>query len=738
MRRALLLLPLASLAPSIARADEPPPKAPPPTTVPETDGATGSKKDPEVTEVRVIGERADSLQRLPGSGTVIKNEEIKRAAPVEASEMLRRVPGVQVRQDYGAGGRMDVSIRGLDAGRSRRVLLLEDGVPISINPYSEPDLYHTPAIERYRAVEIVKGSGNILFGPQTLAGTINFITLAPPERRTLVFDYDNGTYGYGRAVGIYGDRVGETAWVVQIVHRRGDGFRGLPFESTSGLAKVRFETNDGGTATLKLGFHRDDAGADDVGLTQGMYARDPRRPTISPNSALVLNRYDASLIHEQRLGDRSKLKTLVYGYRTDRLWRRQEYTRSGAPGEAYERIVGDTAVRDGAIYFKNTAAILDREYDVLGVEPRIEHRADTGPVSHTFDLGGRLLRETAHYQTRQASSPRSDAGSLDFEERHTGTAVAAYLQDRIAFRPDLLVTPGVRVEHLAFERRITRQDTGNGPADTDVRGERSVTGFIPGVGMIYGSKKNHVFGGMHLGFAPPRVTSAINPRGLPTETKADESMSYEIGTRTTPLAWTHLEVTGFLSNFNNQVIVNTQPGADSNLIDAGATRIFGAESAARAEIGRALRLPLTVDLGARYTYSRASFRYGATAGNLLPYAPLHSFNTNVDVEHATGLGGQVAYAYVSEQFTDAINTVSPDVTGRVGELDARHLVDATIHYRHKASGISLRLTGKNLLDQTYVIARRPEGIFTGPYRQILVGLRWEYEAKPDSGNLARR
>ena len=33
----------------------------------------------------------------------------------------------------------------------------------------------------------------------------------------------------------------------------------------------------------------------------------------------------------------------------------------------------------------------------------------------------------------------------------------------------------------------------------------------------------------------------------------------------------------------------------------------------------------------------------------------------------------------------------------------------------------------NVLDTTYVIARRPEGIFPGPYRQLLAGVRWEFE-----------
>ena len=88
---------------------------------------------------------------------------------------------------------------------------------------------------------VVKGSGNILFGPQTLAGTINFLTLAPPENQRATVDVDAGTYGYLRALGHYGDRIGEVRYIVQVLHRRGDGFRGLPFDSTNALALDKLE-----------------------------------------------------------------------------------------------------------------------------------------------------------------------------------------------------------------------------------------------------------------------------------------------------------------------------------------------------------------------------------------------------------------------------------------------------------------------------------------------------------------
>src|SRR5262249_22077577 len=134
---------------------------------PPSEGVAAPKPEEKDIEVRVIGNRADSLQKIPGSGTVISSKDLKRADPYNSAEMLRRVPGVQVREDFSGGSRLDISIRGLESGRGRRILMLEDGVPMSLNPYIEPDMNYAPTIERYRAIEVVKGSGNILFGPQT-------------------------------------------------------------------------------------------------------------------------------------------------------------------------------------------------------------------------------------------------------------------------------------------------------------------------------------------------------------------------------------------------------------------------------------------------------------------------------------------------------------------------------------------------------------------------------------------
>ncbi len=710
-------------APEAPKADPPdrdPPKAPPPPPEHEPEPA---KKEPP--EVRVLGDRADALQRIPGSGTVISAQEIQRANPSDVAEVLRRAPGVQVRQEYSGGMRLDIGVRGLDPGRSRQVLVLEDGIPIAANPYGEPDIFYLIAVERVRAIEVVKGSGNILFGPRTIGGVINFLTLTPPATPQAVMDVEGGNGKYIRGLARYGDTFGSARYVVQALHRRADGFQSEPYNSTDLMGKVAFDTSDKGEAIVKVGFHDDSAVSPTVGLTRQMFITDPRRPTFAPGDQANMRRYEVSLIHDQRFSEKTKLRTLLYAYANTRSWRRGTFDRTPQPGAAYDRIVGDPSVPNAAIYFTGTNGIQDWSYQVAGVEPRLEHRFETGTIGHTVDIGARLLGETASYQLSVGETPTSLAGALNGDERHRTVAFAGYFQDRIAVLENLLVTPGIRVEHADFHQLILRRTDATGGHDVSIPGDKSVTGVIPGAGAVYGSRDANVFAGVHYGWGPPRVADSFGVNGTPKAVSAEESINYEIGARAFFKKWLRAETTGFYSTFTNQVVSGGPVGAA--LVDGGPTEHIGVESAAVAGIGKALKWATIVDLTARYTFARATFSEGAFNGKLVPYAPLHTFSTNVDVEHPVGIGGQVAWTHVESQFSDFADTVAANASGEFGQIPSYDSIDATAHYRHKPTGLTFKLTVKNLLDTPYIAARRPQGIDVKGFRQIFLGLRWEYE-----------
>ncbi len=700
------------------------------TAATNTEASPPSKSPSDIVEVSVFGRRDDALQKIPGSGTLVGAKEIRRAQPNDAGELLRRVPGLHVRPEEGMGMRLNLGMRGLDPTRSRQVLVLEDGMPVSINPYGEPDLYYSVPVDRIRAIEVVKGSGSILFGPQTIGGVVNFVTVTPPDKPEWTLDAQYGQRNYLKLFGLYGGSAADGAarYVVQLSRRQGDGIRGFEFGTTDFLGKVAIATSDKSDATVKVAVYDEFSRSTYVGLSQSMFELDPRRPTIAPHDSFYVRRYDASITHEYRASEATRIRTFVYGYITNRAWRRQDYDREELPGMAYERIVGDRSTPGGAVYFRDTATTRDRKYEVLGIEPRLEHRFFTGKVRHTLTTGVRLHAETAERLQYLDEFATSNAGALQSEEFHRTYAFAAYVQDRLAFRDDLLVTPGVRVETMDSLRHVRRTNQGGPPRDVWIRGESANTAIMPGIGMVGGTPKLNVFGGVHVGYSPPRVTAAIATNGADAGLDAEQSTNFELGVRLAKPQWLRAELTGFVMNFRNQIVTGSlASGQQSELVNGGQTLHGGAESSVSLGIGQAFKLPLTLDLAVRYTFSKATYRSGPFDGNRLPYAPLHTASLSLNAEHKIGLGGEIAWTYVSDQFADENNTIAVDPTGRLGLLPAYNVVDVNVRYRHAKTGLGALVTVKNALDQVFVATRLPDGIHTGGFRQVNFGLRWDHK-----------
>jgi Fe(3+) dicitrate transport protein len=754
MKRSLFVLGAVLAWPAAAGAQDaasPPAAAPPePTAADPAPAAQATPPAKEPVEVRIIGSKADSLQKIPGSGQIITAKEIQNAQPYDAAEMLNRVPGITARQEQEGGARLDIGVRGLDPGRSRNLLVLEDGIPMSLNPYAEPDLYIAPQIERMRGIEVLKGSGSILFGPSTIGGVINFLTINPPARQTAAVQADYGSFNYKRGLVQYGDTFGSARYVIQGSYKAGDGFEALSFQTADVFTKVAIDTSKTGQAILKLGFHDDSTYADDIGLTREMFAQNPGQASLAPYDWMHQRRYAASLIHEERIGDSTTIRTLIYAYETQRHWRRQNWERTpynpddppAGTSAGFQRFEGDFSVPGAGIFFLDSDTILDRTYDVAGIEPRLESRFTTGSVGHKLEYGARVLGETAEYQQSNGGLYDSNSGAVQEQETHRTVAEATYVQDTMAFRENLLVTPGVRFEHADFRRVVQREpEPGTAaspcpsgqstcPQDVNSAGNLSSTGVIPGVGMIYGSRDNHLFGGIHYGWQPPRVASSFSPDGTPYPVSAQTAINYEVGTRFAPSRWLRGEVTGFLISYENEVIAGAANAGDNEgLTNGGPTRHVGAEAAAVVGIGRAMGWKTTVDLIARYSLARATFVGGPYNGNIVPYAPLNTFSTVLDVSHPSGFGGEVAFYVTDSEYSDPNDTRAEDAAGVYGLIPAHTDLDGNLRYRHAPTGLSFRLSVKDALQDYYITERRPNGIAVGGFRQVTLGVRWDWEAR---------
>lgn len=228
---------------------------------------------------RITGRKKQSrLEKQNGSVTHLGKDVILQTQPIGTQELLEKVPGVQSASDDGMGNsRLSIGIRGLNPRRSARVLVLEDGIPIQPAAYIYPNMYYNPPIERIEEVEILKGSGSILYGPQSMGGVVNYITSKPRQTQggTVALSYGTqnllSTYA---EVGGFGNE--EFQPEVQLLYKQGDGFReNNSFDQINGTFKLNWSPNEKEDWYFKMNYNKENTFATYTGLTEYSFEEDP-------------------------------------------------------------------------------------------------------------------------------------------------------------------------------------------------------------------------------------------------------------------------------------------------------------------------------------------------------------------------------------------------------------------------------------------------------------------------------
>jgi Fe(3+) dicitrate transport protein len=708
-----------------------------PVTIPENGGVDVNLQFRQiraaVTSMEVVGESAEALLETPGSVFLLDRQEIRNSRPMDANETLRRIPGVVVQEQSGpVGMRLNIGIRGLNPDRSRSILMLEDGLPISIAPYGEPEMYYSPQIDRMSHVEVVKGSGQILHGPQTIGGVINFVTPDPPARTHGDLDLQLGQRGFFTGYGSIGSSSEDQklGWLLSYLHKRGDGWRDFFYNIDDLQTKFVLKPADAHTLTLKAGYYDENSNSTYLGLTTPMWLSDPNQNPVATDF-LKVRRFNGSLSHTAAVSPSMIWSSALFGYTTVRDWARANFDRSNQ-GRAYLGIFGDTTIPGGAIFLRDNSLNRNRQFGVYGAQTGISTQQSWGGMRHSIDAGIRYVAERMDDQQVEGSRVDARTGALRDDEDRYGSAFSAFLQDRIFLTPRLTLTPGVRLENYSYERHILRTPVSGAATNVDRRNGNSVTKIIPGLGASYQlNPALAVFGGVHRGFAPPRVKDAITLAGQDLELDAELSWNYEAGLRLLANRAVRGELTFFRLDFDNQIIPGAQSGgAVTTLVNAGQTLSQGVESSLRVEWSSLFRWSWLFYTDARHMHlTTAKFTRDALyLGNRLPYAPRQTFALLLGLRQRQGFGTQLDMAYVASQFTDNRMTFAPSNDGTIGQLPGYTVWNLNADYEVAREGFSVRpyLAVKNLTDRRYIASRAPQGIQPGMFRQLNIGLRFSF------------
>ncbi|HEU4593828.1 MAG TPA: TonB-dependent receptor [Pyrinomonadaceae bacterium] len=685
-----------------------------------------------VSTSRIAG-TPEVLERIPGSVEIINRDTLESSRVFTSTEALRKAAGVNVRDEEGFGLRPNIGIRGLNPTRSTKVLLLEDGIPLTYAPYGDNASYYHPPIDRFETVEVLKGSGQILYGPQTVGGVINFITRNPPLKPsgtlTLVGgnrDYFNGHLGYG---GTWGN----TGLLFDYTRKQGEGARE---NLRSGLNDFNFKSvSTFGTRqalTLKFNYYGEDSNITYSGLTEAEFRQNPRGNAFR-NDFFYGDRFGASATHAFVFQQDVVLTTNIYGSFFKRHWWRQSSNSNERPNRLNTSPGGDPDCT-GMADLSTTCGIQGRlrQYHFFGVEPRLRVNHRLFGVRSEADFGFRAHFETQHRRQENGDLPTSRSGALVEHNERLNQAYSGFAQNRFIFG-DWTITPGVRVEHVEYQRTNLLANGGAG-----VSGRTELTQFVPGLGVSYSpSAKLTVFAGAHRGFAPPRTEDVINNNtGGVVELEPELSWNYELGVRSAPFDGVRLEATAFRMDYQNQIVpASLAGGVGAALTNGGETLHQGFELTGRVDTGALLKSRHNFYGRAAYTFLpvaefrglRRSSVDSATVitGRRLPYAPENLLTATFGYSHPRGLDALMEAVHVGPQFGDDLNTVAPSANGQRGLIQGFTVWNATANYKVERLRTTFFVTVKNVFDRLY-IADRSRGILPGQPRLVQSGLKLNF------------
>lgn len=734
-------------------------------------------------QINVIGSNKDSLKKIPGSATVVSKKFLEETQPVDAMEILRRVPGASIRFQDAAGLTPNIGFRGVSNEESRKTLILEDGILTSLSPYGQPESYYAPQIDRMQRVEIIKGSGSILFGPSTIGGIVNFVTRRPPTTPTFSNKSIGGENGYMSNFAQYGGMFGKTGIDVSYLHKQGDGFRdsqGFKLDDVS--VKIIHEINEKHSVTFKMGYQVQDAQSTYLGLTQGLFWKNPR---INPAAfdRKYLNRNSTVIGHEYTISENTRLITRVYTNNAVRNWQRQDfaYNNTNTYGEAAQPpsdnfatfSPGIIGVRPGdVIYMRNSAPLRNQNFATTGIDIKLETSFRTGELKHEVDAGIRAHHEKNRVSTEAVPYPFLKDGFPYSQQDRNAKAYSIYAQDRISLTEKFKIIPGVRYEWIeqgVYNKRryATSQDVTNRLASKTGeilfvnQGNESYTKILlPGIGTTYDLTDTFTwFTGVHRGFSPPTYGTAVSPTGTDYRLKAETSINYETGLRGDLTNYLYAEVVGYVMYFRDQIINTNEIGGEvgTRPVNSGKSIHRGSENTITFDFGKFFGWSWSVPLDLIYTYTNAKsltytpFPYTTNAdgtvqlvnrpaftldekghlinndtnGNQLPYVPMNVYTASLGASHRNGFYMRGEYQYIDRQYSDLINSPNETADGNRGIIPAVGLVNASLGYKDPVKKWSVFVTGKNLQDREYVSGRLPIGIHPGPFRQINFGVSFE-------------
>jgi len=680
----------------------------------------------------ILGNKFVAKNRT-GAAYYLSTDDLAKFNYTDINRALNKISGINFYEEDGFGLRPNISIRGTSPERSSKIAVMEDGVLISPAPYSASSAYYFPSIARMQAVEVLKGSSQIQYGPYTTGGAINFVSTEIPENLSGKITTSFGSFNTGQAHLTLGDSFNNFGYMIEYLNFNSDGFKSLGNELNTGFdineitSKIRFKSSEKAKIkqSTELKFHSYDEISNEtyLGLTENDFENDPYlRYPGSEKDKMDAEHIQFLLTHELSFTDKFKITTNAYHNGFKRNWYKLDDVVFENNSQKISKVISDPenfsghiSILKGLLDSENSLKVKanNREYVSKGVQTKIDyHWYGKNNSFNDLEIGFRVHYDEEDrfqwedkYNITNGSMSLNTYGDKGSQGNRISSAnsFASYLMYKYKIK-DFTITPGIRYESIKLERN----DYGKSNPTRDLNDvsfrKNEVSVIIPGIGVNYTlNNKLSIFGGIHKGYSPP---------GSSVGQKAEESVNLELGARFS-INKLNAEIIAYQNDYSNLLgndLAATGGFGELDPFNAGKALVNGLELLLTSEIIESNKISIPFSFS--YTLTNAKFLtdFGSTQdiwgevsnGDRIPYIPQHQLNSNI------GFKTNKFEINLNGNYNGKFSTIAD---GSI-EIPSYFIFDISFKYKVKP-GITFTSKAINLFDENYSVSRAPAGLRPG-------------------------
>jgi iron complex outermembrane receptor protein len=612
-------------------------------------------------EVVVTASRAaKDIKTVPANVTIITAAEIADSGASSIIDVLQNQANIHIRTFSGNPAQAQIDLRGFGENGFGRTLVLLDGRRLNRLDLRSINWTQLP-LDQIERIEVVRGSGSVLYGDAAVAGVIHIITKKGAVDPSITGSLQIGEDSFhDERTGIIGSTE-KLSYSVSAANQQTDGWRDRTgFQSYGAGFQLGYDLSDYLSVSGGASFNRTDFELPGT-LTKVQLAQDRTQAQPGHTTDESENDYqNANLMLEGSFGSYGDLEiNLVYG---------------------------NSEISSDLLSYWPPAQFNLSDSESIGVQPKYILNSEHGSFSNQLVTGVDIYHETLNVDKYSDAARQDKTHSTDIERDTVGW----YIRDEITIADSIILHGGARIERAEITGRSVTVAT----ATVDFAEEKDHDGEVYEVGATWLPKDNLKFYAKYSTvYRYPFIDEQAAFYGFGsdvflTDLEAEEGKSIEAGFEIKPLQDLSVGITIFQIDMENEISWNEITFRNENLDD---TRHRGLE------LSLDYRLRKLLNLQMNYTYQEATFESGNNSGNEVPLVPNNLLSVNLDLKLTDSLHFLPIVKYVDGSY------LSQDFDNNTEKLDSYTVVDLQLRYKKNVGNIQLTtfLGVANLFDKEY-------------------------------------